>query len=431
MSLRYWQVVSSKLDVTWIGFWRLSTAACSAALSFCLSILVTRTLGPGAFGSYTLVLWLATVMMPAIGIGATILTSRHTAELQSREVPRLAAGIFYFVWRRQFGRILLYALIYLLLIFPCFWFFGARAPVLLLILAGLSVPPLLLGSVANITLCSLRRYDLIALIHMVGILAALLLMLVATQVPGKLIILLLIASAISSAFTLIIALICIIRLLPMGHALAPGFFLKERLTRSLNNSFLLFLLDVIVWQRSELVLVAHWRSAAELSFYALSSMISASMMEIPPVLLTTYILPLLLRYVPGQRYSNAADAFVKTSCYMILLAVPLCIVMVLFCPAIISSWFGDTYLPAVMPLRILLIGSTIGSISTVSLTYLANGERKQTQTQLGAIAVVLNIVLSIPCILLWGITGAALASTTARVVSAVGSIVICKRYMAI
>jgi len=125
MSLRYWQVVSSKLDVTWIGFWRLSTAACSAALSFCLSILVTRTLGPGAFGSYTLVLWLATVMMPAIGIGATTLTSRHTAELQSREVPRLAAGIFYFVWRRQYGRILLYGLIYLLLIFPCFWFFTA------------------------------------------------------------------------------------------------------------------------------------------------------------------------------------------------------------------------------------------------------------------------------------------------------------------
>ena len=431
MSLRYWQVVSSKLDVTWIGFWRLSTAACSAALSFCSSILVTRTLRPGAFGSYALVLWLATVMMPAIGIGASTLTSRHIEELHIREVPRLTAGIFYFVWRRQFGRILLYCLIYMLLIFPCSWFFGTRTPILLLLLAGLSVPPLLLGSVANITLRSLRRYDLIAVIHMVGVLAALLLMLIAIQVPGELIRLLLIALAISSTFTLIIALVCITRLLPMGHALAPGLLLKERLTRSLNNSFLLFMLDVIVWQRSELVLIAHWRSAAELSFYALASMISASMMEIPPVLLSTYILPLLLRYVPGQRYSNAADAFIKTSCYMIVLAVPLCIVTGLFCPAIISSWFGDTYLPAVTPLRILLIGSTIGSISIVSLTYLASGERKGAQTRLGAIAAALNIALSIPCILLWGITGAALACTVSRVVSAVGAIVICKRHMAV
>jgi O-antigen/teichoic acid export membrane protein len=431
MSLRYWPVVSSKLDVTWIGFWRLSTAACSAALSFCSSILVTRTLGPGAFGSYTLVLWLATVMMPVIGIGASTLTSRHIAELQIREVPRLTAGIFYFVWRRQFGRILLYCLIYMLLIFPCSWFFGTRTPILLLLLAGLSVPPLLLGSVANITLRRLRRYDLIAVIHMVGILATLLLMLIATQVPGELTRLLLIALAISSTFTLIIALVCITRLLPMGQALAPGVLLKERLTRSLNNSFLLFMLDVIIWQRSELVLIAHWRGAAELSFYALASMISASMMEIPPVLLSTYILPLLLRHVPGQRYSNAADAFMKTSCYMIVLAVPLCIVMGLFCPAVISSWFGDTYLPTITPLRILLIGSTIGSIAIVSLTYLANGERKGAQTRLGAIAAALNIVLSIPCILLWGITGAALASTVSRVVSAVGSIVICKRHMAV
>jgi O-antigen/teichoic acid export membrane protein len=121
----------------------------------------------------------------------------------------------------------------------------------------------------------------------------------------------------------------------------------------------------------------------------------------------------------------------KTSCYMIVLAVPLCIVMGLFCPAVISSWFGDTYLPAITPLRILLIGSTIGSISIVSLTYLANGERKGAQTRLGAIAAALNIVLSIPCILLWGITGAALASTVSRMVSAVGSIVICKRHMAV
>src|SRR5215472_3145506 len=431
MSLHYWQVAPSKLDVTWISFWRLSTAACSAALSFCTTILVTRTLGPSAFGSYTLVLWLATVMMPAIGIGASTLTSRHIAELQNCEVPRLTAGIFYFIWRRQFGRILLYCLIYVLLIFPCYWFFGTRTPILLLLLASLSVPPLLLGSVANITLRSLRRYDLIAVIHMVGILATLLLMLIATQVPGELIRLLLIASAISSTFTLTIALVCITRLLPMEHALAPGFFLKERLTRGLSNSFLLFMLDVIVWQRSELVLIAHWRGLAELSFYALASMISASMMEIPPVLLSTYILPLLLRYVPGQRYSSAADAFVKTSCYMILLAVPLCIVLVLFCPAIISSCFGDTYLPAVTPLRILLIGSTIGSISTVSLTYLANGERKRAQTRLGAVTAALNIVLSIPCILLWGISGAALASTVARVVSAAGSIVICKRHMAV
>jgi O-antigen/teichoic acid export membrane protein len=431
MSLHYPRAVSGKLDITWIGFWRLSTGACTAALSFCSSILVTRTLGPSAFGKYTLILWLATVMIPAIGIGTSTLTSRHATEIQSREMPRLAAGIFYFVWRRQCNRILLYCLIYLLLVFPCSWFFGADTPILLLLLAGLSVPPLLLNGVASITLRSLQRFDLIAAIHMFGILAMLVMMLIAVQVPGELITLLLIAAAIANTLTLIVSIICITRLLPMGHALPPGLFLKERLTRGLNNSFLLFILDVIVWQRGELLLLAHWRSAAELGTYMLSSMLSVGMMDIPPILLLACILPFLLRYVPGQRYSSAADAFVKTSCYMALLAVPLCLLMMLFCPAIISYCFGNAYLPAVTPLRILLISTTIGSIATVISTYLANGECKGAQTQLGMVAAVLNIVLSIPCILLWGITGAALASTATRVVSAVGSIVICKRSMGV
>lgn len=431
MSLHYARAVSGKLDITWIGFWRLSTAACTGALSFCSSILVTRTLGPSGFGKYTLILWLATVMIPAIGIGTSTLTSRHATEIQSREIPRLAAGIFYFVWRRQCNRILLYCLVYLLLVFPCSWFFGTDTPILLLLLAGLSVPLLLLNGVASITLRSLQRFDLIAAIHMFGILAMLMMMLIAVQVPGGLITLLLIAAAISNTLTLIVSIICITRLLPMGHALPVGLFLKERLTRGLNNSFLLFTLDVIVWQRSELLLLAHWRSAAELGIYMLSSMLSVGMMDIPPILLLAGILPLLLRYVPGQCYSSAADAFVKTSCYMALLAVPLCILMMLFCPAIISYCFGNIYLPAVTPLRILLIGTTIGSIATVSSTYLANGERKRVQAQLGMVAAALTIVLSIPCIVLWGITGAALASTATRVVSAIGLIVICKRSMGV
>jgi len=431
MSLHYPRAVSGKLDMTWIGFWRLSTAACTAALSFCSSILVTRTLGPSAFGRYTLVLWLATVMIPAIGIGTSPLTSRHATEIQSREIPRLAAGIFYFVWRRQCNRILLYCLGYLLLVVPCTWFFGTETPILLLLLAGLSIPLLLLNGVASITLRSLQRFDLIAAIHMFGILAMLVLMLIAVQVPGKLIILLLIAAAISNTLTLIVSIICITRLLPMDNALSPGLFLKERLTRGLNNSFLLFTLDAIVWQRSELLLLAHWRSAAELGSYMLSSMLSIGLMDIPPILLLAYILPLLLRYVPGQRYRSAADAFVKTSCYMALLAVPLCILMMLFCPAIISYCFGNTYLLAVTPLRILLIGAAIGSISSVSSTHLANGDRKRAQVQLGIVAAAMNVVLSIPCIVLWGITGAALASTAARVVSAVGLIVIYKRSMSV
>ncbi|GAC1349686.1 MAG: hypothetical protein NVSMB27_25130 [Ktedonobacteraceae bacterium] len=435
------QAISGKAGVTRPGIWQLSTATCSVVLSCVSSILIARTLGPAAFGIYMFVLWLATVAVPAIGVGMSALTRRHIAGIQGREEPRIVAGIFSFVWQRQYRSILLYCLIYTLLAYPLSWYFGASAPFLLLLLAGLTALPLLLSGVASITLRSLRRFDLLAVIHLAGTVTTLLLVIMAistmatpastaitvTQVQSNQVEIFLLISAVASTFTLAIALICIARLLPIREATPPGPLLKDRLTRGLNNSLLLFTLDVIVWQRSELLLLAHGHSTAEMGFYALSTIISTAFIDISPTLLSTCLLPLLLRYVPGQRYTSASDAFTKTSRSIALIAIPLCLCAMLFCPAIISFCFGDAYLPVVTPLRILLVSAAFGSISAVSLTHLANGDRKRAQIRLGTAAALLNIVLALPFITLWGVTGAALACAIAQIASATGSILICRK----
>jgi Na+-driven multidrug efflux pump len=94
---------------------------------------------------------------------------------------------------------------------------------------------------------------------------------------------------------------------------------------------------------------------------------------------------------------------------------------------LIAYCFGQAYLPVVTPLRILLISAGFGSVSTVSLTHLANGQRKRAQVWLGTSAALLNIMLAFPFIALWGVTGAALASAIAQIVSATGSILICRK----
>lgn len=425
MFLEHSQAISAKNGVTRPGIWRLSAAGCSFVLSAATSILIARTLGPGAFGIYMFVLWLATVTVPAVGMGVSAVTSRHLAEIQGREEPRIVAGVFYFVWRRQYRHILLYCLIFLLLAFPLSRFFGASAPVLLLLLAGLSTLPLLLSGAASITLRSLRRFDLLALIHIFGAAITLLLVITATQLQGDHVGIFLFMSAVASTLTLIVALLCIVCLLPIKQE--PGILLQDRLTRGLNNSLPLFIPDVIVWQRSEMLLLARGHNAADLGFYALSSLISAHVIDISPTLLSTCVLPLLLRYVPGQRYTSASDAFIKTSCYAALLATPICIGAILLCPLIISSCFGVAFLPVVAPLRILLISAAFGSVATISLTHLISSDRKRAQVRVGTGAAILNIVLALPLIALWGTIGAALASAAAQIVSASGSILICRK----
>lgn len=427
MLLQHARAIAGKQSVTRPGVGRLSIAACSFFLSCITTILIARALTPSAFGVYMFVLWLATVAVPAIGTGTTPLTSRYIAEIQGHEEPRLVAGIFHFVWRRQYRGILLYCLVYLLLAWPLSWFFGASSPLLFLLLAGLSALPQLLSGVAGTTLRGLRRFDLLAAIHLFGVVAMLLLVLLTIQERTNITGALLLSSAITTTVTLAIAIICILRLLPGRDAVAPSVLLQDRLTRGLNHSLLLFTLDVVVWQRGTMLLLARGHTTAETGFYALSLLVSSNVIDIAPTLLVTCVLPLLLRYVPGQRYTSASDAFLKMSRYVALLAIPICMVAIIFCPAIVSFCFGNAYLPVVLPLRLLLVAAAFGSIATVSLTHLANGERKQAQIKLGLFTATLNILLAVPFIALWGVPGAALATAIAQIVSAVGSMLICKK----
>ena len=440
MFLHYARAEAGKRSVTRPGFIRLSAAAFSTLLGIGSSILIARTLGPGAFGVYTVVLWLATVAVPVIGVGMSTATSRHIAEIQHRQEPRMAAGIFRFVWRRQSRSMLLYCGIYLLMVLPLSWWFRVNAPLLAVLLAGLTALPLLLSGVVGVTLRGLRRFDLLATIHLFSAVIGLFLITLAVQVvsgpgvqsnlsnPGdqsERIGVFLLASALAGTLSLIVGVISVMRLLPMREAAQPNVLVIDRLTRGLSNSLPLFLLDAIVWQRSEVLILGHWQNTAQLGFYSLSAIISAHIMEFSPMALSTCMLPLVLRFLPRWRYVNAADAFLKTSLYVALLALPLCVVTIIFCPTIVEFCFGAAYLPVVLPLRLLTVSATVGGIATVSLTHLANGERRQVQVRLGIIAAILNIVLAVPLIWLWGITGAALASMIAQLVSAAGSMFIC------
>src|SRR5258708_38292190 len=108
-------------------------------------------------------------------------TSRHITEIQASEELRIVGGIFQFVWQRQYKSILVYCVMYLCLAVPISWFFGASAPLLLLFLAGLSALPLLLSSVVGTTLRSLRRFDLLASVHLFVVVSTLRFRLLSSQ----------------------------------------------------------------------------------------------------------------------------------------------------------------------------------------------------------------------------------------------------------
>lgn len=413
------------------GFWRLSAVGGSVLFGCCSLLLVARTLGPQLFGRYAFALWLATAAAPVAGAALSPLTSRTIATIQSRSKPEIAAGIFYFVARQGRRRLARYCLLYLLLSVPCARFFG-NIMLVPLLLAGLFTLLHLSGSIVATTLRGLRRFDLLAAIHLLGAATTLLLVFLSLQTITSginQVYLFLLAPAVASMLTAWISILCAGKLLPLKQARKPGKELQEQLARGLRSSLMPVILDVIVWQHAELIALGRARSTADLGYYLLSVMISGRVMQALPTLYTTCILPLGLRILPDHRSTNAADAYRRATLGMAWLALPLCAVGVAFCPILISRSFGAAYLPIVMPLRILLMAAALGSISSASVTRLANEERKRAQVWLSAVGAMLTLALAWPLSASAGMMGVAIASAIAQCVCATGTIVICIRKM--
>jgi O-antigen/teichoic acid export membrane protein len=405
---------------------------CLAIGTTCISIgtyaITARMLGPTDFGSYAFLHWVATVSTPLIGIGMTTLSSSQLVGLQSCETLSSIAGIFYFLWDRQYRKLWFYGLLYLLLALPFYQVFHIGTP-LLLLLSNLTVLPLFLSNIVAITLRSLRRANLLAILQLCGEIITLSLIIIASQINGERLVTFLLAFALAGTLTLILAVVCITRQLSTQTVQPPDIFLCQRLEQNFMHAPLPLLVDAIIWQQSEVLLLALWRGPADIGLYTISVLISSSIIQIAPFLLSTWILPFFLRHQRGQHYLSPYDAFVKTSCYMAFLAVPICILVMFSSPYLVSFGLGAGYLPLVKPLRILLISSVFGSIATVSLTRLTvHGWQKTTQG-VNVAAALLNILLAIPCTMYWGISGAALACMIAQVTSAAGSIVLCGRLL--
>lgn len=383
--------------------WEKSITLCSRLLSGIVLIVQARLLGLQAFGIFLFLQWLALLSIPALRVGLSTVTSRRIASLQSREAPRLVAGIFYFLWHRQHYQILRYCLWYLLLAGVLTQFLHAYSTKSLL-LAGLATLPLQLSNVVGTTLRGLRRSDLLTLLDFFCILLTLLLTMLISLLVGVSLEMIMLACTLASTLTLILSVVSITRILPLERARRPGIFLHERLLASLEQPWLLFLFDAIVWRNGELILLACWLGPTKTGYYALCVLISNSFMRLAPALLTHLPQP-----QSSKRFVNAHNSFLRASLALALLSIPTCLALILLLPTLIANSMEGAYLPIVQPLQILLISAALGSIASVSMTHLSQGEAHPLLLWLHGAAAAAKVALSIPLIIGWDIEGAAIA----------------------
>ncbi len=430
MFLLHMHSLSAK-DSKYLRAVRLLTAIVSLTGSLCITVLIARTLGPAHFGQYQFAQWFALLAVPFIGIGTSTLSSRMLLSIPSNDTPRIAASIFHFLWRSQSYRSIIYLGLGVVSVVVLAHIPVLHLPLLPLLLALLSVPFILLQRVLEIALQSQRRIDLLTLLHLTRLSMLLLFMILMVLFMSVQPNMLLLAGAVSSALVLFIGLASLYRLLPLRKVHQPDPLFKAELRQLAHVSHWQTLCDEIVWQPSTLLLlqVLYWRTPAVLGFYMLSFLLSMSLMRFIPVFLLNAVFPSILRAIPALYFKNTYEAFIKTSWAIALCGLPLILLAFFGSPLLIIGMLGKSFLPLILPLRIQLLAAYCGSVATPAMTHLSTQRHWRGQTRLAAGSALLHVVLMVPGVLFWGVAGAAIASSVAQCVAAIGCLLICQHML--
>ncbi len=180
--------------------------------------------------------------------------------------------------------------------------------------------------------------------------------------------------------------------------------LKNSLTFGLKNhvgvigSFLNYRIDVF--------LVGYFTDNAQLGLYAISVGLGEMFWYIP-----SSVQLVLTPHIASSKSSKISEVTIRYERNLCLLMLILIILFVQIDKLLIRVAFGEAFLPAYLPLRYLLPGIFTLSLSKIlSADFIGRGKPEVT-TLASSISLIINVGLNLVLIPIYGISGAAMASS--------------------
>ncbi|MBN1503983.1 MAG: polysaccharide biosynthesis C-terminal domain-containing protein [Candidatus Eisenbacteria bacterium] len=192
------------------------------------------------------------------------------------------------------------------------------------------------------------------------------------------------------------------RLAPVGFSLR-GSLMKPAIWFGIKGY--LSRIASFLYYRVGIFILSYYAGAAAVGHYAVAILLAELLWNIPSSLAPAVMLK------SASEESDSRDKVTAAACrHTVLMCGTAGLAMGLFAGPLILLVFGRVYLPAVKPLVILLPGTALLSIGSV----LANdfvGRGKQLMNSFAAfVTLVVNVVLSLAFVPLWGTAGAAAAA---------------------
>jgi O-antigen/teichoic acid export membrane protein len=190
--------------------------------------------------------------------------------------------------------------------------------------------------------------------------------------------------------------------------------------------YALWLLDLVIWDRSEVLFLRYFSDFAQVAFYGLAFGIAGRFSGIADTV-THLVLPMTAT-AAGEGGLDAASRVNREAIrYILTLIIPLCWMGVLLARPIVLILYGPNYEPVSTVLEILLFSLSFTALSNVMASAVFVLEQYRALVLIGCVAATVNIALNIFLVPRMGATGAAVANASGQILSVAAATVFVSR----
>ena len=382
-----------------------STQIIGVILGLAAAIIIARVLGPSGKGAYTLIILvpmlLATFGTLGIGVANLYFVGKRKykiADITSNSVV-LASGLG-----------ILFAATFLAYFYYFQPSFLKGADPLCVVIATLVLPFSLLTAYFSSILLGeqkINKRNLIILVQSISLLAFLLFFLFIERSVLSMII----AWVSATLVTTITSILLVRRLTPIG--LSFHFPLFKDSVKFGGQGYLGNVIGFLNY-RLDMFIVNFFMGVTFVGYYSVAVVMAEALWYFPGAVGT-----MMLARTPRLNSEEANESTPRICRNTIFLTLLAAVLLFVFGKTLINLFFGASFLPALKPMWILLPGIVALSINKVLCNELLGRGKPLIGAVAGVVSLVINIPLNLLLIPIWGISGAAFASTVSYSVCAV------------
>lgn len=382
-----------------------SLAGASTAIgNFLGVVLVARILGPGGAGNVALAIWIVGTAVTLCDLGLPLTVARFVPELTARgqdgEARAFPSAFFAPLLATTLAGALICAFLYLfhdpLIAVVNILPFDNEPNEVWAALGALFA----LQAIGNYGLAQLRgaqRFDLAARLAMASFfvqLAGVAVGALAFGVPGALV-----------GYGGGSALLAAHALARIGFkgAIAPD--LRRRAWKFSMASWGVGLIAAIVWSRTELAFLNHWRGPYEAGLYSVANTLALVATQAPLLMTGGLLAHFSEQWAVGDR-ALLQQSLASALRFMAFLIFPACFGMAAVAPSVVPLVFGPAFADAVPATTVLVAAQAFAALSTVTSALLFAVERNRFLVRIGAVGAVALIACGFLVVPAFGLMGA-------------------------